>query len=514
MKKIISILLVCAFVLSAMLSFVSFAIEATWYDLDPQSEEYLKEYVDKFDVNSDGVFNINDVAAAMRNEAADREWLEEHGEVRVSGLPFDEFDELFNVFTDAPGNALDMDRNGKVDTNDWRYARIFKQYYENNNAEYPGPAPELISVLWTKRGGSGNVRITAKDEVYLEYQADHLTQYDLDKSGLIDMADFSLAREAYAAAVEAGEEYEGVSHIEIARFLIEAPQQSFEVTLEKPYSVDFNQDGITDFVDERGKLDFWLLDINKDGKLNVKDRVAAELFIELFKEAGVDCKVPDPEDYVLVGAFSGTSGKQSGDVTGDGKLNAKDVIALMKYIVGAAPDGFDESAADVNGDGKVNSKDVVALMKLLVAEDDTGGDDQNDNPSREDFINAFVALDDGIKAEVERAYFEKFGHQIELYSADDSLESSKWKLRCYYADDDYVILFEPTNMDVLSEEEFGDNVFQYNSSFVLRVYHAGDITTLREAFDAGVVSSSAIGEAAERHSTIEEYLRYERSQNG
>lgn len=55
-----------------------------------------------------------------------------------------------------------------------------------------------------------------------------------------------------------------------------------------------------------------------------------------------------------------------GDVDGNGKLNAKDVTAIMKHLVGKTPENFVLEAADYNGDGKVNAKDVTALMKFLV----------------------------------------------------------------------------------------------------------------------------------------------------
>lgn len=56
-----------------------------------------------------------------------------------------------------------------------------------------------------------------------------------------------------------------------------------------------------------------------------------------------------------------------GDANGDGKLNAKDVTAIMKYLVGAAPKNFVEAAADYDGNGSINAKDVTKLMKYLVA---------------------------------------------------------------------------------------------------------------------------------------------------
>lgn len=54
----------------------------------------------------------------------------------------------------------------------------------------------------------------------------------------------------------------------------------------------------------------------------------------------------------------------SGDATGDGVINAKDVVAMMNHVVGA--DVSLAPTADYNGDGKVNAKDVTLTMKYLV----------------------------------------------------------------------------------------------------------------------------------------------------
>ena len=54
-----------------------------------------------------------------------------------------------------------------------------------------------------------------------------------------------------------------------------------------------------------------------------------------------------------------------GDASGDGKTDADDVVALMNYLAGKKPDGFDESAADVNGDGKIDIADIIALVNKL-----------------------------------------------------------------------------------------------------------------------------------------------------
>lgn len=56
------------------------------------------------------------------------------------------------------------------------------------------------------------------------------------------------------------------------------------------------------------------------------------------------------------------------DVNGDEDVNARDVIALMKYIIGAK--NIELLKADVNGDGKVNARDVITMMKMLISAED------------------------------------------------------------------------------------------------------------------------------------------------
>lgn len=50
-----------------------------------------------------------------------------------------------------------------------------------------------------------------------------------------------------------------------------------------------------------------------------------------------------------------------GDVTGDGKVNIFDLLAVLKVLSGTPSVG----PSDVNGDGKTNIFDVLALLKLL-----------------------------------------------------------------------------------------------------------------------------------------------------
>ena len=60
----------------------------------------------------------------------------------------------------------------------------------------------------------------------------------------------------------------------------------------------------------------------------------------------------------------------TGDVNRDGKVDASDIEAIVRHIMGKTPEGFDVGAADVNGDGRVNVADVVFLLAQPEEESD------------------------------------------------------------------------------------------------------------------------------------------------
>ena len=68
---------------------------------------------------------------------------------------------------------------------------------------------------------------------------------------------------------------------------------------------------------------------------------------------------------ICINLNSGQSLKK-GDVNGDGKVDAKDVTVLKRYLASGWNVNVDSSVADVNGDGTVSSKDVTALRRYLL----------------------------------------------------------------------------------------------------------------------------------------------------
>ena len=54
-----------------------------------------------------------------------------------------------------------------------------------------------------------------------------------------------------------------------------------------------------------------------------------------------------------------------GDLTGDGKVNGKDITLLQRFFAGGYSVTLDPAAADLNHDGKVNGKDITLLQRFF-----------------------------------------------------------------------------------------------------------------------------------------------------
>ena len=54
------------------------------------------------------------------------------------------------------------------------------------------------------------------------------------------------------------------------------------------------------------------------------------------------------------------------DLNGDSEVDIDDAEAIMDYLLGNPPAGFNAAAADVNGDGVVDIADAVALLDILM----------------------------------------------------------------------------------------------------------------------------------------------------
>ena len=77
-----------------------------------------------------------------------------------------------------------------------------------------------------------------------------------------------------------------------------------------------------------------------------------------------------PTDNFSIKAFLVPTGSEtpvlSGDANGDGKLDAKDVVIIMRYLTGREDGDFNAEAADFDKSGSVNSRDVIAIVQTIV----------------------------------------------------------------------------------------------------------------------------------------------------
>ncbi|MBE5956907.1 MAG: hypothetical protein E7253_10695 [Lachnospiraceae bacterium] len=55
-----------------------------------------------------------------------------------------------------------------------------------------------------------------------------------------------------------------------------------------------------------------------------------------------------------------------GDANGDGKVNSRDAVAILRHIIKLPNEKFDDAAADINGNGRVDSRDAVQILRKLI----------------------------------------------------------------------------------------------------------------------------------------------------
>ena len=76
----------------------------------------------------------------------------------------------------------------------------------------------------------------------------------------------------------------------------------------------------------------------------------------------------------LTGSVSAADTLHIGDVNGDGEVDGRDAVCLMKFLAGETDENgqaiqIDETNADLNKDGNVDEKDLLQLVKSLGGEE-------------------------------------------------------------------------------------------------------------------------------------------------
>lgn len=104
--------------------------------------------------------------------------------------------------------------------------------------------------------------------------------------------------------------------------------------------------------------------LNLEFKAGVKEGPFQGI-ISKIEYSAIDNKLVTKDDITFNMDISG-SVAMLGDANGDGNLNVADCIAIAHYLLGKAPENFNEEAANVNGDDTVNMADFIGVAHLLL----------------------------------------------------------------------------------------------------------------------------------------------------
>ena len=89
-------------------------------------------------------------------------------------------------------------------------------------------------------------------------------------------------------------------------------------------------------------------------------------------------------EYVAVNAENSYS---YGDINGDGDINTKDIVRLMKYIAEDG-EGIEAYSTDLNGDDRTDARDLVRLMKYIADKAVDSDDSDSSGSSSGDSVTA------------------------------------------------------------------------------------------------------------------------------
>jgi YD repeat-containing protein len=64
--------------------------------------------------------------------------------------------------------------------------------------------------------------------------------------------------------------------------------------------------------------------------------------------------------------FKASAVKKAGDVNGDGKVDATDIMEVVNYIMGKSSTNFSKQSADVNKDNIINIADIIQIANIIL----------------------------------------------------------------------------------------------------------------------------------------------------
>jgi hypothetical protein len=293
--------------------------------------EYIAPYVGKYDLNGDGTVDGVDFLISYERETKDKfesiEW-EEPATIATILLRFD-------------GNPCDLSRNGIVGGFDICLVLPMRNSIRNLVGDHTVPTENEVRSAVAAQGGVIGCEAKSPDE--LEYP--DFIQTALDNKEPVTKKSFS---ESFAVKWENDS---GIIGWEDGHIFVQLSDPS---NAEK-YDVScFPELDLLAVTEMYGVLTLYL---------NDTETVPGAL-AKLDHRQGADISHAGASFY-FTGTFTDTKNPGIGNANGDISVNARDVTAIMRYILDPAVK-INADSADVNLDGKINARDVVILMRKVM----------------------------------------------------------------------------------------------------------------------------------------------------
>lgn len=105
-----------------------------------------------------------------------------------------------------------------------------------------------------------------------------------------------------------------------------------------------------DFSENPTDAGYTIVKVDKDGLLTARSEGVVTVYVKT-------------DDGDFTASCRVAVGKKFGDANGDGKVNNKDLTAVLRSVLGTASTDMDTELADMNGDDKINNKDITLILR-------------------------------------------------------------------------------------------------------------------------------------------------------
>lgn len=140
------------------------------------------------------------------------------------------------------------------------------------------------------------------------------------------------------------------------------------------------------------------------------------------------------------------------------------------------------------------SADEAGSNEPAAPGDETAAADSDFSPIGE------IIISEEEEAELKRAGFSVIGNQI--VPADEKIAAAHHFDRYYGTYNGYAVLLEGGMLTALSELKVAGQVFRSNYSFSIYAYKNGELHTISEAYESGLLTADDIAAIAAKHNSL------------